>query len=504
MHHHKHYVAFWVALIISVLLFGQYALGSAKTPNDTPARSITRSDIASLPTFTVTVPYTTSHNEFLFLTANNGPIGVHHAYILDSNAQPVYALRVPDGKIVMDFKKQKVGEKEYLSYSVGNFTNPGHGKGKFYVMDNTYTVLSEWDTGNGTQSDFHDFQLLQNGNALMMAYHQTPYDLSFYGGRKDGQVIDFVIQEVTPQKQVVFEWRALNHVPLTDSYSPLNEDIVDYVHGNSVELDRDGNLLISLRNTFQVLKINRATGAVMWVLGGKRNQFNFVNDTGFSDQHDIRRLSNGNITLWDNGDARNPKYARAVEYQIDETTKVITKTWEFRNSPDYQSRHSGNAQRLPNGNTLMSWGGGDRVTEVTQNGQKTFEATFATRTGPYRAYRFSWKAEPLTLPDLVIVPESSNAATLYFSWNGATEIAQYRVLAGKTPTQLNLIRTVAKNGFETSLSLSDIPNDQCFYQVLPIDKLGTAKRGSNVVFRMNASCDLGALRRIYMPMIYKD
>jgi hypothetical protein len=102
-------------------------------------------------------------------------------------------------------------------------------------------------------------------------------------------------------------------------------------------------------------------------------------------QHDIRRLDNGHITLFDNGQPSRG-YSRAVEYEIDEINKVITRTWEYHGSFAFCC---GNVQRLPNGNTLINWGPGKpSMTEVKPDGTKVFEATIEGAAFSYRTFRF--------------------------------------------------------------------------------------------------------------------
>src|SRR5690606_33427409 len=111
-------------------------------------------------------------------------------------------------------------------------------------------------------------------------------------------------------------------------------DYIDYAHGNAVELDSDGNILISSRHMNEITKIDRTTGEIIWRWGGKNNEFTFVNDTlAFSFQHDIRRLPNGNVTLFDNGNHHKPPRSRAVEYELDEVNKTATVVWQYPEEP---------------------------------------------------------------------------------------------------------------------------------------------------------------------------
>src|SRR5262249_25533915 len=224
-------------------------------------------------------------------------------------------------------------------------------------------------TGNGYFTDLHDLQILPNGHALMMSYDPQPVDMSAVvpGGNPNATVVGLVLQELDTDKNVVFQWRSWDHFAITDAPSPratLTGPTVDYVHGNAIELDQDGNWLLSSRHMSEITKIDRQTGEIMWRLGlnALNNQFTFVgDDRGFSHQHDIRRLPNGHITLFDNGNYLNPVYSRAVEYGLDEVNKVATLVWEHRNSPDVYSGFMGDAQRLEDGGTVIGWAAPSRT-----------------------------------------------------------------------------------------------------------------------------------------------
>ena len=220
----------------------------------------------------------------------------------------------------------------------------------------------------------------------------------------------------------------------------------------------------------------------MWRLGGKNNEFTFINDdTPFSKQHDIRSLPNGHITLFDNGNDRKPPYSRAVEYQLDEVNKTATLIGQYRHSPDISAAVAGNAQRLPNGNTLIGWGSGwPNATEIKPDGTKVFELTFARPNISYRAFRFPWQGKPATQPTLV-VQTNGETATLSYSWNGATDIAAYRIYGGPAPEPTTLIDTQTKAGFETTTIISDFTQRPAYFRVMPIDLNGNETRYSNEV-----------------------
>lgn len=458
----------------------------------------------------VTTPASGTAPGYVFL-ANMGIFGIYNPaiFILENNGEPLFLRQLPltsPPKVLADFKKRTVNGQDRLTYFFGDAPNPAWANGRAYALDQTYSQIEEWNIGNGYEAsgaDLHDFQLMPNGSAVLLSYVSVPYDLSPFGGPVSGTVVDMVIQEQDAAHNVVFEWRGLQHIPLTDSYAVLSSTTpLDYIHTNAIEPDSDGNLLVSNRNTSQIIKIDRSTGNVLWRLGGKSNEFDLNGDTGFAFQHDIRRLPNGNITVFDNGNLHNPRASRQLEYEIDEVNKVVTRTWQF---PDDNSRYTyimGNAQRLPNGNTIGSWAVLNKVTEVMPNGTLALELGLGEWT--YRAFRDTWEATPSESPRLVALRGSDpTTATLYFGWNGATDVLSYSIYAGPTLTSTTLVTTTMRTGFETSLALSDLPADTCVYQVRPRRATGPSLPLSNAVYRMEAPACLAQLKFTYMPVVMR-
>jgi hypothetical protein len=219
--------------------------------------------------------------------------GAEPSYLLivDDLGQPIYFQPTDVVNPGADFKKQPDGTLTWFDISTGQHR----------AMDQAYQLTNTWAIAGFPTTDLHELQVMTDGTALMMSYADVPVDLSAYGGITNAIVWDIVVQEQDALTNPVFTWSGLAHLPITSTYESLTGSIADVYHGNAIERDTDGNLLLSNRHTAQIVKIDRSTGNVMWKLGGKENEFTFVNDTGFSYQHDIRRLENGHITLFDNG-----------------------------------------------------------------------------------------------------------------------------------------------------------------------------------------------------------
>lgn len=333
--------------------------------------------------------------------------------IVDNYGTPLYYREVTT--LCYDFKMQPNGQLTYWdSY--------------FRVLDSSYSEVDQIVCRNGYDTDPHELRLLPNGHMLLLGYDIVVMDMSqtVEGGKRQANVIGTVIQELDNDKNVVFQWRSFDHFDVTDAtYTEFRDYTIDAVHGNSLDLDRDGNIILSSRNLDEITKIDRTTGKVIWRFGGKKNQFTFLNDTiGFSRQHAARVLENGHITLFDNGNHHSPSFSRAVEYALDEQNMTATLVWQYRETPDIYGNAMGYVQRLKNGNTFISWGTANpTMTEVTEGGNKVFEMTLPEEMYTYRAMRCDWLMEPTAVQPRQQQPSSFELYQNYPNpFNPATKI----------------------------------------------------------------------------------
>jgi hypothetical protein len=316
-----------------------------------------------------------------------GPPNVPYLLVLDHTGAPLFCRKMTDN--CLDFKVQPNGLMSYIDQVVG----------KVFVMDATFAVIDSFSCGNGYFTDPHDARLLPNGHALLMSYDPEPVDMSqvVAGGNPNATVIGLILQEVDDQQNVYFQWRSWDHFQITDTaHEDLTAARIDYVHGNAIEIDADGNLLISSRHLDEITKIDRVTGDVLWRWGGRRNEFTFVGDTlHFNYQHAIRLIANGDYTLWDNGNYHIPQFSRAVEYKLDQAARTAELIWEHREDPDVFGGAMGYVQRLDSGNTLIAMGAGKPdIFEVTPQGTKVTQLTLPDGIFSYRAYRFPLPVAP--------------------------------------------------------------------------------------------------------------
>jgi hypothetical protein len=329
---------------------------------------------------------------------------VGYLIIMDNNGVPIFYERTPYERHALQIQQNR-----WLTYGD---TETRY----FYLMDSSYSVVDSFTTGNGYPLNMHEFQLLPNEHALLIATDPQiiRMDTVVAGGDTAALVLGAIIQEVDASKNVIFQWRSWDHYQITDATENINltAHTIDYVHANAVELDNDGNILLSSRHMDEITKINRQTGEIIWRWGGEKsrnNQFQFINDTRtFSHQHDIRRLPNGNVTLYDNGNLHIPKYSRAVEYQLDETNKIATLVWDYRHEEFIYNSAQGNVNRLSNNSTIIGWGGWfydsdiRAISEVRMNGLVDLEISIPDSFTNYQAFKFPWKTNLfVTNPDSI-------------------------------------------------------------------------------------------------------
>ncbi len=326
----------------------------------------------------------------------NGP-NSNYVAILDNHGVPIFYRQ--DQQRVFDFKLHTAtGERSYARFT-GARNQWGRRDSELVVLDSSFNEVDRITTVGLSHTDMHDFLIQPNDELVLLAYDGSLRDLTAFGLSAEELVEDSVVQIVDrATRQVLFEWNSWGQVPYEDQLYVNQRG--EYAHVNSVFVDSDGNIIISAQGTSQVVKISRPGGQVLWKLGGKSNQFEFINDpfSHLCGQHTASRLENGNLLLFDNGvncwpiNAARVDLTRVVEYKIDELALQAELVWSYTQDGAY-ARFQGSAQRLANGNTLIGWGSHLDIlaTEVNSQGLKVFEITAFQADEPvigYRARRF--------------------------------------------------------------------------------------------------------------------
>jgi hypothetical protein len=327
---------------------------------------------------------------------------------------------------------------------------------------------------NGHPTDPHDIEFSDDGSrVLVQGWVQTTYDLSPWGGSANATVLNPVIQEqIVGTGEVTFEWSTLDHISPDETTESLTSGFGDLFHSNSLEYDSDGNILVSMRNTSTVYKIDINTGDVIWRFGGEQSDFTFANAADApSYQHDARRLPDGQLSVFDNGNAHSPTESSGRSYTLDESAMTATLTSDLRANPAAYSPFIGNNRQVSNGNQLVSYGTTGRMVEFSGTSE-VFTGTFASGWTSYRTERADWNATPATAPDVVVgETEDDGSREVYMSWNGATEVDSWRIEAGSSEDELTTLGTTPKSGFETGAEVI-APEDADVFRVTALDDSG--------------------------------
>ena len=307
--------------------------------------------------------------------------------ITDNYGTPVYFRKTAHSS--QDFKLQPNG---YITFYGGNSY-------KHHMMDSSYNIVKEFQVINHS-TDFHDCQILENGNYLLLGHDDRIVDMDtvVQGGHPGVTVRGALIQIISPQEEILFEWSSWDHYRITDAADYqvdfTDPNFIDYVHANALEMDTDSTILICCRNMDEVTKISSISGEIIWRLGGKKNQFTYAGEDtmGFYMQHDIRRLPDGLYQIFDNGNQHDPPFSNALQLSLDVENKIATVVRRIRSNPDISGWIMGNAQHLPNGHTFVGWGSGiPNITEFKADGSKALQFSFEAMT--YRAFRFPWETK---------------------------------------------------------------------------------------------------------------
>jgi len=339
------------------------------------------------------------------------------AMVLDPRGTPVWYRRVsPAG--VFNVDRRSDGSISY----VANLGYYGADPSARYIIQ----TLQPWKTRSlaavGAPIDEHELQVLPNGDALVLAYSSVAnVDLTGLAGYGPNETIaDCAIQEIDPSGRLVWQWRARDHVdPVRESTGPEvypvdGQSVIDVFHLNSIDVDDQGNLLVSARNLDAVFYVEKASGKIVWKMGGAAYSkdgariVRIVGDpqTAFSRQHDGRLQPNGHVSVFDDHTAA-PGVARGVEYAVDVQAGTATFVWQYLGS--VSSLAMGSCRRYDDGVRLIAWGFSSQptafagaFTEIDDEGRDLLDASFVQGDATYRAVRV-----PLDAFDIDVLRETA-------------------------------------------------------------------------------------------------
>ena len=213
-----------------------------------------------------------------------------------------------------------------------------------------------------------------------------------------------------------------------ESYGPVGADW-DYFHLNSIAVDSDENLLVSSRNTHTIYKIDRS-GAIIWRLGGKHSDFAMGRGSGLrlaarrappARRHDHRLRQRRHPAV--------ERLSRGLILDVDEQAMTATLLRQYTH-PQILAGSQGNVQVLPNGNVFVGWGAVPHVSEFDRSGQLLFDALLGDEVRVLPRLPPAVDGPARRRPAIALAGRGARL-TAYASWNGATDVAAWQLLAGR-------------------------------------------------------------------------
>jgi EmrB/QacA subfamily drug resistance transporter len=400
-----------------------------------------------------------------FFDLNEPPIvGQSGPLILDGHLEPVWFHPVPESVVASNLSLQTYEGKPALAWWQGRVTNTGATEtGEDVVVNQHYQRVATLHATGGWVLTLHEF-VISGQNAWVTANKNIPMNLSKYGGAYNGALVDSAVQEYNLRTgKLVQSWDALDHIPLGDSQAtlPTNGFPWDAYHVNAIDLTGEGTFLVSMRNTWAAYLVNIATGAIEWTLGGKHSSFKFGPGADFEWQHDVSLTDGSKVSLFDDhccqltggGTYVSPtSQSRGLVLKLDRRAATATELAQYTLSGGVDSDYMGDTQPLPNGNAFVGWGSEPYLSEYSGSGKLLLEAELPGPDLTYRATIERWVGEPLT-PPAGAARRTGGQTTAYASWNGATQVAAWRVMAGTNAGNLRPVAKAARSGFETAIAV---------------------------------------------------
>ncbi|HEU5419422.1 MAG TPA: arylsulfotransferase family protein [Streptosporangiaceae bacterium] len=399
-----------------------------------------------------------AYPHYFFLTAPGSGPGPGGAMIVDRFGDLVWFSPGTDTTAKFSLNRTTFRGKPVLTWWEGLVTG-GHGDGVAVIADASYQRLHTIRAQNGLTADLHECIITARNTALITCYrHASGVDLTSLGGPADGTVLAGVIQEIDiASGTLVFEWDSLDHIDLTETEAAFSggtaDQPFDYFHINSIQVAGNGDLLISARNTWALYRVERPSGTVRWRLGGKKSDFTMGPGASFFWQHHARLHSGGLLSLFDDGAApAEEKQSRGLILKVDTAGKTVSVHQQYTHpKPALLAGAMGSMEVMNGGRVVVGWGTVPAFTEFAADGTVLADARIATGSPSYRAIRSEWTGKPAGHP-AIAVRRHGTRVRVYASWNGATEIHRWRVLAGRTASSLSRAGAADKKSFETMVS----------------------------------------------------
>jgi hypothetical protein len=415
------------------------------------------------PTVTVTTDTHSQGPGDLFLAPYAGT-GQYGPMILDGDGRLIWFKPLPAGARAADVRVQEYEGEPVITWWQDPLIAAGSSDSGLVIANTSYRTVKIVRAGNGYQPDLHAFEITPEDTALFTVYDAIRCNLRAHGGPREGAIADTLFQEVDLKTGLVrFEWHSLDHVSLSDSYEPVHPGGTarspwDDFHINAVS-EHGSDFLVDSRNNWAAYWVNAHTGQILWILGGKHSSFTMGPGASPAFQHDARLDPSGTISFFDNGGT--PKVhsqSSGLVVSLDEADHTASLVRAFPHpSPPLLAASQGDFQPQGEGEWVAGWGQEPYFSEFAADGRLLFDAHLPRTYQSYTVLRFPWSGQPAAPPSIAVRPSAGGGLIAYVSWNGATAVAEWRVLGGPSASSLSPLGAAPSAGFQTAIPLSSRP-----------------------------------------------
>lgn len=412
-------------------------------------------------------------------------VGQAGALMVNQGGNPVWFHRAPKNEQDTNFGTQSYRGQTVIAFWQGVIATPpkypysefpagAPVRGEFLLYNTKYRQVKTIKAqGKGWVTDFHDLVITKptakdsQGTAIFFAAKKKHKNLGPYGGSVNGAYEDQEIQQVNlANNHLIFHWDVDQHIKLKDSkILPGKGAVWDPYHANSLNLNKSGDVLVSLRDTWGVYEVSPA-GKIVWQVGGKCAVKKCLQPTKaakFGWQHDARYDGNKKISMFDDGCCLIGVYrnsgtgflhpARGLVLSLNFSKKRAGLVRQYHHADTRHILTGGSFRFLSDGHAFIGWGQSPFYSEQTAKGM-LYDAAMPEGDQSYRAVKAPWSATPSYKPSAA-ARSAKHKITVYASWNGATTVARWKVLAGKSAKTVKTAAGRAKSsGFETAIHVS--------------------------------------------------
>jgi len=413
--------------------------------------------------------------------------------ILDARGNLVWT--TTDYGLVTNFQMQEYKGEQLLTFWSGH-KEGAKGRGAMYMLNSKYELVHKLQAvGENLFGDLHEFQLTNDGTALITVYNDTTIDMRNFGffRGEHGWVTDCIFQEIDIETgELLFQWVASEHVRAIEThyFQPAagfsDSNPFDFFHLNSIQKDSRGNYLISSRHFHTITYIDGASGDIIWTLGADSSDFEDISErkgaaTEFCWSHHARWVDeeSGIISLFNNGAAGplhlDRPHSKGMMVQVNEQERTVKHLHDFQPLQSVRSHSQGGVQVLPNKDEVfIGWGSSAMWSQFEMDGTLLCETHYGASlmyfyewVKSYRIFKvWGWVGEPQWPPSARI-----RESRIYVSWNGATEVKHWELQGqlenAEDLTAFHTIETVDKEGFETAILLPQ--EDYARYRIAALD-----------------------------------